>query len=193
MLIPTVIKKTANGQAAFDLYSRLLNDRIVYCTGEVTQEMGDIITAQLLYLEAEDSKTPITMYVSGPGGSVSSGFQIISIMNYIKCPVSTVVSGCIASMSSVIAASGEKGMRYCLPNTEIMIHSVSSGTHGTIHDMERDFVQTQKTQEKVLNHLAKCTGKKIEKLKKDCERDFWMDENEWLKYGGCDKILEKRD
>ena len=113
-------------------------------------------------------------------------------MNLIKCPVSTIIHGTVASMSTVIAASGEKGMRYCLPNSEIMLHTVSSGMDGKVQDMKISYEQTQKVNEKVFNHLAKCTNTTITKLKKDCDRDFWMNENEWKKYGGCDKVIDKR-
>lgn len=192
-LVPMVIKKSSDGsERGMDIYSRLLDDRIVFCTGMIDQDMASAIVAQLLYLEAEDPTKPISLYVSGPGGDVAAGFSIISTMNLIKCPVSTIIHGTVASMSTVIAASGEKGMRYCLPNSEIMIHTVASGMKGKVQDMQIEYEQTQKVNNKVLNHLAKCTNTTITKLKKDCDRDFWLDENEWKKYGGCDKIIDKR-
>jgi ATP-dependent Clp protease protease subunit len=192
-LVPMVIKKNIDGsERGMDIYSRLLDDRIIFCTGMIEPEMASSIVAQLLYLEAEDPNKPISLYISGPGGDVSAGFSIISTMNLIKCPVSTIIHGTVASMSTVIAASGEKGMRYCLPNSEIMIHTASSGSRGKVQDMEIDFLQLQKINDKVLNHLAKCTNTSIIKIKKDCDRDFWLDENEWKKYGGCDKIIIKK-
>lgn len=191
-LIPMVIKKTNDSERGMDIYSRLLDDRIVFCNGTIDEEMANVIIAQLLYLEAEDPNKPISLYVSGPGGSVTAGFSIISTMNYIKCPVSTVVHGMVASMSTVIAASGEKGMRYILSNSEVMLHTVSSGTSGKVQDMEIDYKHSQKINEKVFKHLSSVLNQKVDKLKKDCDRDFWMSEDEWKKYGGCDKIIAKR-
>lgn len=192
-LVPMVIKKGSDGsERGMDIYSRLLDDRIVFCTGIIDEDMASAIVAQLLYLEAEDPNKPISLYVSGPGGDVAAGFSIISTMNLVKCPVSTIIHGSVASMSTVIAASGEKGMRYCLPNSEIMLHTVASGTQGKVQDMKIGYEQTQKVNNKVFNHLTKCLNKTIDKLKKDCDRDFWMNESEWKKYGGCDKVIEKR-
>lgn len=192
-LVPMVIKKGSDGsERGMDIYSRLLDDRIVFCTGIIDEDMASAIVAQLLYLEAEDPNKPISLYVSGPGGDVAAGFSIISTMNLVKCPVSTIIHGSVASMSTVIAASGEKGMRYALPNSEIMLHTVASGTQGKVQDMKIGYEQTQKVNNKVFNHLTKCLNKTIDKLKKDCDRDFWMNENEWKKYGGCDKIIDKR-
>ena len=168
-LVPMVIKKGSDGsERGMDIYSRLLDDRIVFCTGMIDQEMASSIVAQLLYLEAEDPNKPISLYVSGPGGEVSAGFSIISTMNLIKCPVSTIIHGTVASMSTVIAASGEKYLEKGMNRFYKFIN------------------------EKVFNHLAKCTNTTITKLKKDCDRDFWMNENEWKKYGGCDKVIDKR-
>ena len=189
---PGVIWTDAQGQDSFvSLSTRLLKDRIIVLQGEINDEMAMEIVAQLRFLESEDKEKPIKMLIQSPGGSVSAGFSIISTMNDIKPKVSTIVQGCVASMATVIAASGEKGMRYALPNTEIMLHTVASGTRGTIQDMKIDYEQTEKTNERIFKHLSKCLNQPIEKLKKDCDRDFWLDENEWKKYGGCDEIKKE--
>lgn len=191
--IPGVIWRDENGsERGIDLCTRLLKDRIILCTGEVTDELAESVVAQLLYLEAEGKDKPITMIVSGPGGSVVAGFSIISTMDTISCPVYTTVTGQVASMSSVIAASGAKGHRSIMPNARVMLHSVSAGTKGTIQDMEITLEEVRKTNEMVFSHLSKCIGKKPDTLKKDCDRDYWLSDKEAVAYGIMDKIVESR-
>ncbi|MBR2240082.1 MAG: ATP-dependent Clp protease proteolytic subunit [Bacilli bacterium] len=191
--IPHVIWKDENGnERAVDITTRLLKDRIVMCTGEVNDELAESIVSQLLYLEAEDPDKPVNMMVMGPGGSVTAGFSIISTMNTIKCPVYTTVMGEVASMSAMIAVSGKKGHRKVYPNSEIMLHTVSAGAKGKIQDMTITLAQVEKTNERCMKHLAECCGKDLETIKKDCDRDFWMDENEAIAYGALDEIAQPR-
>ena len=189
---PGVVHRDKNGnERLIDLGTRLLMDRIVMVTGEVTDDLAESVVAQLLYLESEDKDKPIQMMVQGPGGSVSAGFAIISTMNTIKCPVHTTVMGEVASMSAVIAASGAKGNRKIYPNSRVMLHTVASGTQGKVQDMEVALKETNRVNELVMEHLAKCCGKKVTQLKKDCDRDFWMSEQEAIEYKVVDKIVEK--
>lgn len=189
--IPGVIWRDNNGnERAVDITTRLLRDRIVMVTGEVTDELAESVVAQLLYLEAENKDKPIKMLVQGPGGSVSAGNSIISVMKSISCPVHTIAMGSVASMSALITISGNKGNRSAYPNTEIMLHSVSSGSRGTYQDMKVSFEQMQKVQENCMKQIAEACGKTLEEVKKDCDRDFWMTEQEALAYGAIDKIVE---
>lgn len=191
--LPYVIHKDKNGnERAVSITTRLLNDRIVMVTGEVNDTLAESVVAQLLYLEAENPDEPVHMMVMGPGGSVTAGFSIISTMDTIKCPVYTTVMGQVASMSAVIAASGEKGHRKIYPNSRVMLHTVSAGTQGKVQDMLITLEEVKRTNENVLTHLAKCCNKTIEQIKKDCDRDFWLAESEAIKYGCCDEIVKPR-
>lgn len=191
-MVPGVIHRDKNGnERLIDIGTKLLMNRIILCTGEVTDELAESVVAQLLYLEAEDKEKPIKMLVAGPGGSVIAGNQIISTMHTISCPVHTFAMGCVASMSALITISGEKGQRAVYPNTEIMLHTVASGTQGKIQDMEISLENVRKTNERCMKQIAEACGKTIEEVKKDCDRDFWMDENEALAYGAIDKIVER--
>lgn len=191
--MPYVIHKDSNGnERAVSLVTRLLADRLVMCTGQVTDELAESIVSQLLYLEAEDPDKPINMMVYGPGGSVTAGFAIISAMNMIKCPVYTTVMGEVASMSAVIACSGEKGHRKIYPNSRVMLHTVAAGTQGKIQDMSVTLKEVERINDLVFEHLSKCTGKPVDVLKKDCDRDFWMSEQEAVNYGCLDKITTAR-
>ena len=190
--IPYVTYTTKSGDTrTMSLTSRLLKDRIIMCTGEVTDELAESIVAQLLYLEAEDKKKPITMIVTGPGGSVTAGMSIITCMQTLSCPVHTVVSGMVASMSSMIAMAGEKGQRSAYPCSRYMLHTVSSGTQGKIQDMEISLNETRVINDMIFKLMAKCTGKKVEELKTTCDRDFWLSETEAIKFGVCDKVVTK--
>lgn len=190
---PGVIHRDKNGnERMIDLPTRLLCDRIVMVTGEVNDELAESVVAQLLYLESIDKDKPINMFVMGPGGSVTAGFAIISTMNTIKCPVYTTIVGQVASMSSVIAASGEKGHRKIYPNSRVMLHTVAAGTQGKIQDMTITLKEVERLNDLIFEHLSKCCDKSVEQLKLDCDRDFWMSEAEAVKYGCCDEITKPR-
>ena len=191
--IPSVLWKSQDGsERGFDITSRLLKDRIILVTGEVCDTLAESVVAQLLYLESENKEKPIKMMVSGPGGSVTAGQQIISTMKTISCPVHTIAMGCVASMSALIAISGDKGYRMAYPNTEVMLHTVASGASGKIQDMEINLENIRKTNERCMSQIAEACGKTVEEVKKDCDRDFWMDENEAIAYGALDKVVESR-
>ena len=191
-MMPGVMWTDANGSDRYtDLPTRLLKDRIIILEGEITPEMAMGICAQLRYLESENKEKPIKMLIQSPGGDVDAGWAIIDTMNDIKPKVATVVQGCVASMGSVIAISGEKGMRSALPHSKVMLHTVSSAMRGKVQDMKIDYEQTQKLNDELLKHLAKCSGQSLEKIKKDCDRDYWMDATEWKKYGGCDEVKKE--
>jgi len=189
---PGVLHTDKNGTTRMiDLSTRLLNDRIILCIGRVNEELAESTVAQLLYLESADQNKPITMLISGPGGSVAQGWSIISTMNIIKCPVYTTVIGETASMSAVIAVSGEKGHRKVYPNARIMLHSVSSGIEGKIQDMEISMKETVVANDSIFNHLANCCNKSVEELKTACNRDFWMSAQESIDFGAMDVLAEK--
>lgn len=189
--IPSVIWKDSNGnERGVSLTSRLLRDRFIMCTGEVTDTLAESVVSQLLYLEAEDQNKPITMIIDGPGGSVIAGLSIIDTMNTIKCPVHTLVTGQVASMSTMIALNGTKGERRIMPHARVMIHSVASGMSGKVQDMQINFQETMKLQNILMEMIAEKCDKPLDEVKKDCERDFWMDAKESIKYGCCDKIVK---
>ena len=189
---PGVLHTDKNGTTRMiDLTTRLLQDRIVLCTGEVNPELSESVVAQLLYLESENPEKPINMLISGPGGSVSSGWEIISTMDIIKCPVYTTVIGETASMSAVIAISGEKDHRQIYPNARLMLHTVSSQAKGKIQDMEISMKETKIANETIFNHLAERIGADVNQLKEFCDRDFWMSAEESVKFGIMSSIAEK--
>ena len=182
--IPSVIWTDKNGnERGVDITTRLVKDRIILCCGEVNDELAESIVAQLLYLEAEDKDKPVTMIVSGPGGSVVSGLQIIDTMDMISCPVSTIVTGEVASMDAMIALSGTKGMRKIMPHARYMLHSVSSAMKANVHDMKITLEEVSRLQDMLMNMIAEASGKDIEQVKKDCERDFWMSAEQAIEYG----------
>lgn len=189
--IPSVIWTDKNGnERGVDITTRLLKDRIILCSGEVNDELAESVTAQLLYLEAEDKDKPITMIVSGPGGSVTAGLSVIDTMNMISCPVSTIVSGEVASMDAMIALSGTKGMRKIMPHARYMLHSVSSGMQANVHDMKITLEEVTRLQDMLMQMIADATNKDIDQVKKDCERDFWMSAEEAIDYGVTDEIIK---
>jgi len=189
--IPSVIYKDSNGnERQVDITSRLIRDRLILCCGKVDDELAESVVAQLLYLEAEDKDKPITMIVSGPGGSVTAGLQIIDTMNMISCPVSTIVSGEVASMDAMIALSGTKGMRKIMPHARYMLHSVSSGMQANVHDMKITLEEVSRLQDMLMQMIANATNKDINQVKKDCERDFWMSAEEAIDYGVTDEIVK---
>lgn len=189
MLIPTVIEKTNLGERAYDIYSRLLKENIIFLGGPIDDHVANIIIAQLLFLQAEDPKRDITMYINSPGGVVTAGLAIIDTMNNIKNDVSTVCVGVAASMGALILSSGKKGKRCALPNSEVMIHQPLGGAEGQASDIEISAKHILKTRENLNKMLAKNTGQTLAKIEKDVDRNFFMDSEEAKKYGIIDKIL----
>ena len=191
-LIPVVIEESPRGERSFDIYSRLLRDRIIMVTGEIETNMANTIVAQLLLLESENPNADISMYINSPGGDVYAGEAIIDTMNYIKAPVSTIGMGSVASMASVILAAGEKGKRLALPNTAIMIHQPMAGTQGQVTDMEIHIAKFKKTKQLMIKQMAGFTGRKEKELFDAMERDNWMDADEAKKFGLIDGILTRK-
>ena len=183
-----VIEKTQQGERAFDIYSRLLKERIIFVTGPIEDHMANLVVAQLLFLEAEDQKKDIFLYINSPGGSVSAGLGIVDTMNHIKPDVSTVCVGIAASMGSVILSQGAKGKRFALPNAEVMIHQPWGGAQGQASDIEITARHILKTRERLNKMLAKASGKPLSQIEKDTDRDFFMDAQEAKKYGLIDEV-----
>ncbi len=188
-LIPTVIEKSQNGERAYDIYSRLLKENIIFLGGPIDDDTANIIIAQLLFLQSEDSKKDIKIYINSPGGHVSAGLAIIDTMNHIKNDVSTVCVGMAASMGAVILASGAKGKRYSLPNSEIMIHQPLGGAQGQATDIQITAKQILKLKDKLNQMMSKQTGKPLTQIEKDADRDYYMSADEAKKYGIVDKVL----
>ncbi|MDE6474627.1 MAG: ATP-dependent Clp endopeptidase proteolytic subunit ClpP [Clostridia bacterium] len=191
-LVPNVIDRTENGERAYDIYSRLLEDRIVFITGEINDALANTVVAQLIYLEAKDSTKDISLYINSPGGSVTAGMAIYDTMNYIKCDVSTICIGMAASMGAFLLSSGAKGKRFVLPNSEVMIHQPLGGASGQATEIQIMAQHIQKTKEKLTKILAKNSGQPFEKVLADCERDNYMSAEEALEYGLVDKIFYER-
>lgn len=189
-LIPTVIDKSPSGERAYDIYSRLLEDRVIFLGEGIDSAVANTVIAQLLFLEKQDPKAPITMYVNSPGGHVTAGLAIYDTMQYVKCPVHTVGMGLAASMGSIILAGGESGKRFALPHAEIMIHQPLGGAEGQATDIMLAAKHIENTGNILYKILAKHTGQKLEKVKKDCDRDNFMSAEEALKYGLIDKIIK---
>ena len=191
-LVPYVVEQTSRGERSYDIFSRLLNDRIVMLSEEVNDTTASLIVAQLLYLEAQDPDKDIQFYINSPGGSVTAGFAIYDKMQYIKCDVSTICIGMAASMGAFLLSSGAKGKRIALPNAEIMIHQPLGGYQGQATDIEIHANHILRTKEKLTRILAENTGKDIETVKADCERDNFMGAEEAKDYGLIDKVIFKR-
>lgn len=189
-LVPMVIEKTVGGERAFDIFSRLLKERIIFVTGPIEDHMANLIVAQLLFLESEDPKKDIFIYVNSPGGSVSAGLSIVDTMNHIKPDVATVCVGMAASMGSIILSQGTKGKRFILPNAEVMIHQPWGGAQGQASDIEITAKHILKTRDTLNKMIAKATGQKLAQVEKDTDRDFFMDAEEAKKYGIVDKIYK---
>jgi ATP-dependent Clp protease, proteolytic subunit ClpP len=189
-LVPTVIEETNRGERAFDIYSRLLNERVIFLGEEVNSHTANVIVAQLLYLAYENPDEDIKLYINSPGGSVYDGLAIYDTMNFIKPDVQTIGVGLQASMGAFLLSAGAKGKRAILPNARVMIHQPSSGTRGKITDQEIDLKEGLLLKEKLAQILAKNSGQKLEKLKNDMERDYWMSAEEAVKYGLVDKIIK---
>lgn len=191
-LVPYVVEQTGNGERSYDIYSRLLKDRIIVLSDEVNDATASVIVAQLLFLESEDPDKDIYFYINSPGGSVTAGMAIYDTMNYIKCDVSTICIGLAASMGAFLLSSGAKGKRISLPNSEIMIHQPLGGAKGQATDVEIHAKWLLKTKEKLNNILAKNTGQSLKQIVKDTERDNFMSAQEALDYGLIDKIITER-
>ncbi len=192
-LVPYVIEQTSRGERSYDIYSRLLNDRIIFLGEEVNDTTASLVVAQLLFLESEDPSKDINLYINSPGGSVSAGFAIYDTMQYIKCDVSTICIGMAASMGAFLLAGGAKGKRLALPNSEIMIHQPSGGARGQETEIRIVAENILKTRKKLNQILADNTGKSFDDIERDTERDNYMTAAEALEYGLIDKVVENRD
>lgn len=192
-LIPYVIEQTPKGERQFDIYSRLLNDRIVFVGEQIDDHVANSVVAQLLHLESEDPDKDISLYINSPGGSVTAGLAILDTMNFIKCDVSTICIGLCASMASVLLAGGEKGKRYALPNSEVLIHQPMGGAQQGTQETDMAIIaeQMKKTRSRLNKILSDATGQPLETISKDTERDNWLTADEALKYGIVDEIVAK--
>ena len=191
MLIPNVIDKTSNGERSYDIYSRLLEDRIVFITGEINDAVASTVIAQLLYLESKDSKKPINIYINSPGGVALSGFAILDTMQFVKCPVYTNCLGLAASAAALILCAGEKGKRFMLPNSKVMIHQPWGGVQGQITEIEIYYKEGVKDKQKYAQVIADFCSKSLAEVLKDIERDNYMCADEAITYGIVDKILKQ--
>lgn len=192
-LVPMVVEQTSQGERSYDIYSRLLKDRIVMLCGEVTDDLANLVVSQLLFLESVDSKKPVFLYINSPGGSVTAGMAIYDTMNYISCPVHTICMGLAASMGAFLLSGGDKGHRYALPNAEIMIHQPSGGARGQATEIQIVAENILKTKRKLNEILAKNTGKSIDDVVRDTERDNYMSADEAKDYGLIDEVVVNRN
>jgi ATP-dependent Clp protease protease subunit len=192
MLIPTVIEKSQFGERAYDIYSRLLRERIIFLGGPIDDNVANIVIAQLLFLEAEDPKKDVTIYINSPGGSIAAGLAIVDAMHHIKPDVATVCMGMAASMGATILSQGKKGKRFALPNSEIMIHQPLTGVEGQASDIEITANHILRLKEKLTQMMADATGQDYKKVEKDKDRDYWMTADEAKKYGIVDQILKPK-
>ena len=190
-LVPYVVEQTSRGERSYDIFSRLLNDRIIFLTEEVNDATASLVVAQMLYLEAQDPDKDIQFYINSPGGSVTAGMAIYDTMQYIKCDVATITIGMAASMGAFLLSAGTKGKRMALPNAEIMIHQPSAGTQGQITDMAIHLKRLQVIKERMNKIMAENTGRSIEEVTAACERDNFMSAEEALAFGLIDKIIER--
>ena len=191
-LIPYVIEQTSRGERSYDIFSRLLEDRIIFLGEEVTYSIADVIVAELLFLESEDPNKDIHLYINSPGGSVTAGMAIYDTMQYVKCDVSTICVGLAASMGSFLLAGGAKGKRFALPNSEILIHQPSGGTQGQASDMKIAADEIIKTRERLNRLLSQNSGQPLEVIERDTERDHWMTAEEAKTYGLIDEVVTSR-
>ncbi|MCQ2441574.1 MAG: ATP-dependent Clp protease proteolytic subunit [Oscillospiraceae bacterium] len=191
-MIPYVVEQTTRGERSYDIFSRLLNDRIIFLAGEVDDAQAQVIQAELLFLEAQDPDKDIQLYINSPGGSVTAGMAIYDTMQYIKCDVQTICSGMAASMGAFLLSSGTKGKRIALPNAEIMIHQPAAGTQGKVTDMEIDVEHFLRIKKHLNEILAENCGKDVATVKADTERDHWLTAEEAKEYGLIDQIISKR-
>jgi ATP-dependent Clp protease protease subunit len=192
-LVPMVVEQSARGERAYDIYSRLLKERVVFCTGQVEEHMANLIVAQLLFLESENPEADINFYINSPGGVVTAGMAIYDTMQYIKCPVSTIVIGQAASMGALLLAGGEKGKRYALANSRVMIHQPLGGAQGQASDILIQAEEIKRTRDMINSILAGHTGQTVAKIAEDTERDNFMTALEAKKYGMVDHVLVQRE
>jgi len=191
MLIPTVIEKSQFGERAYDIYSRLLKERIIFLGFPINDQVANAVIAQLLFLESQDEKTDVKLYINSPGGNVTSALAVYDTMQYIKCDVSTICVGIAASAAAILLAAGKKGKRFVLPNSEIMIHQVMGGVEGQATDIDIHAKHILKVKERLNKIMSKHTGVKLSQIEKDVERDYFMTAEESKKYGIIDKIITK--
>jgi len=192
-LVPVVVEQTSRGERSYDIYSRLLNDRIIFLADEVNDVTASLVVAQLLYLEAQDPDKDVYLYINSPGGSISAGMAIYDTMNYIKCDVSTICVGMAASMGAFLLSSGAKGKRFALPNAEVMIHQPLGGTRGQATDIKIHADHIIRIREKLNKLLSEQTGKPLETIERDTERDNFMTADEACAYGLVDKVITKKE
>ena len=191
MLIPYVVDQTGSGERSYDIYSRLLEDRIVFISGEIDDANANTVVAQLIYLEAKNPEKDICVYINSPGGSVTAGMAIYDTMKYVKCDVSTICVGLAASMGAFLLAAGTKGKRFCLPNSEVMIHQPLGGAKGQASDIEITAKHIIRTKKKMIEMLSKNTGQPVKKVEKDVDRDYYMSATEAVEYGIVDKVITR--
>lgn len=191
-LVPMVVDRTESGERSFDIYSRLLEDRVIFLSGPINTDVANLVVAQLIYLESKDPTKDISLYINSPGGEVVAGLAIYDTMNYIRCDVSTICIGMAASMGSFLLSSGAKGKRYALPNSEIMIHQVLGGAQGQASDVEIHTKHLLETKRKLNAILAQNTGKTVEQVEKDTDRDNFLTAQEALEYGIVDQVFYTR-
>ena len=188
-LVPTVLEKTKHGERAYDIYSRLLKERIIFLAGPITDTVANLVIAQMLFLASEDPEKDIQLYINTPGGSVTAGMAIYDTMQYIKCPVATICFGLAGSMGAVLLASGEKGKRFALPNTEVLLHQIAGGVTGQAVEIEITAKQIIKIKNKLNQIIAKHTSQSLEKVEKDTDRDFYLSAQEAKEYGIIDEVI----
>ena len=191
-LIPTVLEKTKNGERAYDIYSRLLKERIIFLAGPITDSLANCVIAQMLFLASQDPKKDIQIYINTPGGSVTAGLAIYDTMQYVKCPVATICFGLAGSMGAVLLAAGQKGKRFSLPNAEVLLHQVAGGVIGAAVEIEITAKQIIKIKNKLNEIIAKHTGQPIDKVEQDTDRDFYLSVQEAKDYGLIDQIIETK-
>ena len=190
-MIPMVIDQVGNNERSYDIYSRLLEDRIIFLSGEINDQMANTIVAQLIFLEGKNPDKDIFMYINSPGGSVTAGMAIYDTMRYVKCDVSTICVGLAASMGAFLLAAGTKGKRFCLPNSEVMIHQPLGGAQGQASDIEITAKHIINTKKKMIDMLSENTGQDREKVAKDVDRDYYMSADEAVEYGLVDKVIKR--
>jgi len=191
-LVPYIVEQTSRGERSYDIYSRLLEDRIIFLSGEIDDAVANTVVAQLIYLEAKDPSKDISLYINSPGGSVSAGLAIYDTMNYVKCDVSTICIGMAASMGAFLLSSGQKGKRFALPNSEIMIHQPLGGAQGQASDIKIAAEHILKTKQKLNTILSQNSGRPLSEIEKDTDRDNYLSAQEALEYGLIDKVFYKR-
>ena len=191
-LVPSIIEKSQRGERVYDIFSRLLEERIIFLAGPITDSVANLVIAQILFLASRDSKKDIKLYINSPGGSVTAGLAIYDTMQYISCDISTICIGMAASMGATLLAAGEKGKRFALPNSEILLHQVAGGIKGQAADIEIEAKQILKIKGKLNEILAKHTGQPIKKVEKDTDRDFYLSAEEALKYGIIDQVIKAK-